>query len=114
LEYLHSFDIVHGDIKGVRNPVLGSELTLTQQQKNVLISSQQRAMLSDFGLTSILLDPGNSQADTTMTTAMKGTIPWMAPELLDPMDFGLTHSKSTKHSDMYALGMLILEVRSPP
>jgi serine/threonine protein kinase len=65
-------------------------------------------MLADFGLTSIILDPGVTDP-TTGSTAMRGTVPWMAPELLDPIGFGLTHSKSTKASDMYALGMLILE-----
>ena len=66
-------------------------------------------MLADFGLTSIILDPDASDV-TTASVAMQGTIPWMSPELLDPKRFGLTHSKSTKASDVYALGMLILEV----
>jgi serine/threonine protein kinase len=66
-------------------------------------------MIADFGLTTILFNPGVSYATNTSVT-MKGTVPWMAPELLDPLEFGLKHSKSTKSSDVYALGMLILEV----
>ena len=34
----------------------------------------------------------------------------MSPELLDPDRFGLRDSRLTKHSDCYALGMVILEV----
>jgi len=41
---------------------------------------------------------------------------WMSPELLDPDRFGLGDGRPTKHSDCYALGMVILEVLSgrPP
>jgi serine/threonine protein kinase len=66
-------------------------------------------MLADFGLTSIIFDPDMAEM-TTVSVAMKGTIPWMSPELLDPEKFGLKHSKSTKATDVYALGMVILEV----
>ena len=40
----------------------------------------------------------------------------MSPELLDPDRFGLRDGRPTKHSDCYALGMVILEVLSgkPP
>jgi len=40
----------------------------------------------------------------------------MSPELLDPDRFGLGDGRPTKHSDCYALGMVILEVLSgkPP
>ena len=34
----------------------------------------------------------------------------MSPELLDPEQFGLDHSRPTKESDCYALGMVIYEV----
>ena len=41
-----------------------------------------------------------------------GTCRWMSPELFDPENFGLKDSRLTKHSDCYALGMLIYEVLS--
>lgn len=66
-------------------------------------------MLADFGLTTIILNPDVSHATTT-SDGMKGTVPWMAPELLYPEKFGSTYSKLTKASDVYALGMVILEV----
>jgi len=40
-----------------------------------------------------------------------GSYPWMSPELLD-LDDAREH-KPTKESDIYALGMLIYEVRIP-
>ena len=36
----------------------------------------------------------------------------MSPELFDPKKFGLKHSRPTKYSDCYALGMVIYEVLS--
>lgn len=36
----------------------------------------------------------------------------MAPELLDPEKFGLKKSKPTFRTDIYALGMVMLEVRT--
>ena len=36
----------------------------------------------------------------------------MSPELLDPEKFGLKDGRQTKHSDCYALGMVIYEVLS--
>jgi serine/threonine protein kinase len=63
--------------------------------------------LSDFGL-AIVLQSTNS---ATATASMRGTLRWMAPELLqeDP-EQGHT-GKTTPWSDMYAVGMLLWEVR---
>lgn len=36
----------------------------------------------------------------------------MSPELFDPEEFGLKDGRQTKHSDCYALGMVIYEVLS--
>ena len=41
-----------------------------------------------------------------------GTFRWMSPELFDPEEFGLKDSHPSKHSDCYALGMVIYEVLS--
>lgn len=38
-----------------------------------------------------------------------GSYPWMSPELLD---FDAYEHRPTKESDIYALGMLIYEVRT--
>lgn len=45
---------------------------------------------------------------------MGGTIRWMAPEILDPERYGYTRRSRrklpSKSTDIYALGMTILEV----
>jgi serine/threonine protein kinase len=35
-----------------------------------------------------------------------GSVPWMSPELLEELDY-----RPTEESDVYALGMVIYEVR---
>jgi len=44
-----------------------------------------------------------------MSLIYGGSYPWMSPELLD---FEACEHKPTKESDIYALGMLIYEVRT--
>ncbi|KXN91801.1 Serine/threonine-protein kinase HT1 [Leucoagaricus sp. SymC.cos] len=80
LQYLHQYDIVHADLKA----------------KNVLVSSTNRAMLADFGISKILMTlPG------TVTNVTAGTAYWMAPELfLDEKPF------PNRESDMWAFGCI--------
>jgi serine/threonine protein kinase len=76
---------VHGDIKAA----------------NVLISPVGRALLTDFGLAKL------SSSSTSTAVAGAGTTRWQSPELFDG------GPKTTK-SDIYAFGMLIVEVRIIP
>ncbi|KAI6094887.1 kinase-like domain-containing protein [Pisolithus sp. B1] len=92
LYYLHSHElgpIVHGDLKGV----------------NVLVSSDRRALLSDFGLSTLNI----STLSMTVDASRGGTPHWMAPELLDECPVSV-------ESDVWAFGMTILELftREPP
>ncbi|KAI6161241.1 kinase-like domain-containing protein [Pisolithus thermaeus] len=87
LHYLHSHElgpIVHGDLKGL----------------NVLVSSDRRALLTDFGLSTLSV----STFKMTVDTIHGGSLRWMAPELLD--DGG----PSSMASDVWALGMTALEL----
>ena len=77
---------------------------------NVLIDETRRARLADFGLLTVVSDTTNLMSSTSFTQG--GTQRWMSPELFDPDSFGLKDSRLTKHSDRYALGMLIYEVLS--
>ncbi|KAJ7231346.1 kinase-like domain-containing protein [Mycena rebaudengoi] len=88
LEYLHSRNIVHGDLRGV----------------NILITKDWSACLADFGLTSFT----DTTAATT-TSHRAGTIRWMAPELIDPDRFG-TQFRRTTASDVYAFACVCLEL----
>jgi len=86
--------MVHGDLKGA----------------NILINDEKRACLADFGITGLIY---NLSMRITMSTAYngKGTTRWMAPELLDPDQFGANgESQPTMGSDIYAFGMVMLEV----
>ena len=72
--------------------------------------------MADFGLVAIV------DEITSRTTAnsgeCRGTIRWMAPELLSPDKFGFTGELQkqlpSKDTDIYAVGMTILEVGAHP
>ncbi|KAG9048233.1 hypothetical protein FS837_000432 [Tulasnella sp. UAMH 9824] len=96
LEHLHSLDppICHGDIK----------------PENVLINDRLEAVLSDFGLSRVLMGLGVNTGSTT-SSAVPGTIRYMAREV-----FTEGASKCSLQSDVYAFGGLMLVVMSgkPP
>jgi len=94
--YLHSMNIVHGDLKGL----------------NILVKSDGSACLADFGLMSIILDPETTDITNSTEGGAKGTYRWMSPELFYPNDFGISKFQLTKESDCYAFGMVIYEVLS--
>ena len=77
---------------------------------NILIDQGGHARLADFGLLTIVSDPTNFTASSSLASG--GTTRWMSPELLHPDEFGLEDSRPTKESDCYALGMVIYEVLS--
>ncbi|KAG8898669.1 kinase suppressor of Ras 2 [Tulasnella sp. 403] len=83
VEYLHSLDIVHGDLK----------------LDNVLLSQDGNALLTDFGLSKRLEYYVTSVSDPSSV----GSFPWLAPEVLNGSD-------RSKASDAYAFGMIIAEM----
>lgn len=114
LEYLHSHNIVHGDIKGVSGYTQckrGSNLD--HVKVNVLVDSGHSARLADFGLAMIIDE--STIGSTTGGHGPRGTTRWMAPEMLYPDRFGYNDDYlkrlPSKGTDIYALGMTILEVR---
>jgi serine/threonine protein kinase len=72
-------------------------------------------MLTDFGLSKWVHEGGLSpdglavSATSLVNSGLRGAgaTPWMAPELLDDE---IERPKVTKETDVYALGMLIIEV----
>jgi serine/threonine protein kinase len=110
LQVLHTHDIVHGDLKGVRpshiKPTQPVEILIISRSNkaNILINGSGWACLTDFGLSSI------ASLGCTESSAHGpcGTFQWTAPELLR-----LTETQPnppTKESDIYALAMVAIEV----
>lgn len=94
VSYLHSINMVHGDIKAI----------------NVLVSKEGIAKLNDFDH-SILMDPTLCFSSTSNVGG--GTLRWMAPELiLGPEDESSPPTSKTTQTDVYALGMTMLEIIS--
>ncbi|KAF8552202.1 kinase-like protein [Imleria badia] len=98
LQYLHSRNIVHGDLSGL----------------NVLITKRERACLSDFGLSTLI----EQVSDTTSSDlSFPGNIRWAAPELLDGCKEGTPASQlSSPQADIYSFGSIMLQILSgkPP
>ena len=103
LHYLHSRNVIHGDLKGVRdcfNPCFTAIPTPTQP--NVLVDSSGCARITDFGLATVTknLDSIRSAVGDKGHTAR-----WTAPEILN--DEG-TYSKE---ADIFSFAMVMIEVR---
>jgi len=115
LEYLHNCGIIHGDLKGVSPHIchiVGSDMDSTKA--NILVDLKCSARLADFGLAMIIDE--STVGSTTGGHGPRGTTRWMAPEMLFPEEFGFSvksHSLPSIGTDIYALGMTILEARVP-
>ncbi|KZV93896.1 WD40 repeat-like protein [Exidia glandulosa HHB12029] len=83
LAYLHAHNLSHGDIKA----------------SNVLVKGGV-AQLGDFGFSVFLADHSGN------TSSHLGTARWFAPESLQE------HAHRTREADIWALGCVILEVRT--
>ncbi|KAJ7240626.1 kinase-like domain-containing protein, partial [Mycena haematopus] len=89
LQYLHSVNIVHGDLCG----------------RNILIDRHGRARLTDFGLAAFV------ESDATIKSSTRsGSVRWMSPELLSPPP-GVSFKRTTA-SDVWAFGCVCGEIWS--
>ncbi|KXN84921.1 O-methylsterigmatocystin oxidoreductase [Leucoagaricus sp. SymC.cos] len=87
LHYLHSWSLVHSDLKGV----------------NILVNDSGVACITDFGLSFIRTDQTLAYT-IAATTATGFSYHWAAPELLEE------NVSSTMASDVWALGCVYYEV----
>ena len=102
--YLHSKNIVHGDLKAVLCLSYNLLFYLTNfRQQNVLIDDGGRALLCDFGLARVKADIMSRSTIVDVTT-MAGSRHWMAPEQL------VGESLRNGPSDVYAFGCTSYEV----
>jgi predicted Ser/Thr protein kinase len=90
LHYAHSQGVLHRDIK----------------PENILLDSQGRVKIADFGIAKLLDDPSGTHADITLTQTghRLGTPHYMAPEQVErPGD--VDH-----RADIYSLGVVFYEL----
>ncbi|CAE6497077.1 unnamed protein product [Rhizoctonia solani] len=91
--YLHTNETVHGDLKAC----------------NILLSNDLVAKISDFDSS---LASDNSMTFSA-TGELRNTLRWTAPELLnDSEDDEVNTIQKTKESDIYALAMTLLEIKT--
>ncbi|OAX31799.1 kinase-like protein [Rhizopogon vinicolor AM-OR11-026] len=91
LHYLHGVQVVHGDLT----------------PNNVLLNDERSAVLTDFGLSSMLVDQGHSYLQRSC--AQPGAIRYTAPELLNPNSRSI---QPDTRSDVYSFGCLTFQVLS--
>ena len=102
LHYLHSCNVIHGDLKGVRGYSKTLFTTvLTPGKFNILVDDSNHARLADFGLAIIT----RGLVSIRPASSHRGhTVQWTAPEVL-------TGEKSSEESDIFSFAMVMIEVR---
>jgi len=103
LNYLHSFDVIHGDLHGVCDYLeCYFPMALTHTQLNILVDATGRARITDFGLATITRRPDSAWSILGDQTHR---VRWAAPEILNHQG---TYSKE---ADVFSFAMVAIEVR---
>ncbi|EKM54978.1 uncharacterized protein PHACADRAFT_208517 [Phanerochaete carnosa HHB-10118-sp] len=86
LAYLHSKNVVHGDL----------------HVNNILIDASRHVRLADFGLSDF-----SDASSASVSSAATGAVRYMAPEILSPEEYELKHVRHTPKSDVHSFAMCI-------
>lgn len=109
LAFLHSQNIVHGDLRGVSACIkLHVNTAHNNLQANILVDEDWHACLADFGLA--VFAPSTTASTGTTSSQHGGSVRWMAPEMDDPQSFGLDTFRRTFASDVFAFACVCIEV----
>ena len=101
LHHLHSRNIIHGDLKGVRAPSKPRvAIVLIPNQPNILVDDTGHARITDFGFSTIT---HSLDAVTSASPDHGHSGRWTAPEVLDG-------GKSSKKADIFSFAMVMIEV----
>jgi serine/threonine protein kinase len=107
LHYLHSCNVIHGDLKGVSHLIFhfsfswSQILIPTNSKANILIDRDGHARLTDFGLTSIIR--GENSVVSPQDSNIANTTTWAAPEILEG-------GPVSKEGDVFTFAMVAVEV----
>jgi hypothetical protein len=82
------------------SPTFPRTLAIVIVQANILVSSDRKAKIADFGFANFV------DMSVSYATVRMGTPKWMAPELLDTSQ----KFQRTKKSDIFAFGCIAFEV----
>jgi serine/threonine protein kinase len=106
---VHSANVFHGDLSGVRHrPICVFICTDSSPQSNILIDGSGRALLSDFGLSVVLVE---LEGSPFLTSSMGGTIRYAAPEIYIRQDGDVSRSvRISACSDVYSFGGVTYQV----
>ena len=83
-------------------------LTVTFFKANVFVDSEDAPRIGGLGSAFV------QSSSSTGLEVFHGSTPYSAPELVDPETFGFSKAQPTKASDVFALGVLIHQVKHAP
>jgi len=103
LDFLHSRNVVHGDLKGVRDRLkLSLTTVLTRVKSNILVDATVRARIADFGHA---VDSQNLDSMRCVLEELGRASQWTAPEILSE------EGTFSKAADVFSFAMVMIEVR---
>jgi len=101
LHYLHSCNVIDGDLKGVCGSKSNFTVVLTPFQPNILVDDIGNARIVDFGLTTVTQNPDSTRS----VSHDHGHTPrWSVPEVLKGGAYN-------KEADIFSFAMVMIEVR---
>ena len=103
LSYLHSRNVIHGNLKGVSDYSGSHFITaLMLSQSNILVDANGHARIADFRLTTVSPDADSEQTTSDQSV---GSHQWTAPEVLEGGAISM-------EADIFSFAMVMIEVPS--